>query len=170
MPDDPTPSSSASQAVNLRKGFLARLSSPFAPSSRTVIEFTVQADDPHRRYSPGDTVTGSVILKLAKATRITHIAVCLHGYVQVYRTPGAPPAEGFRSHNSLVGQGKANKRGAYFGNGFASLFEQEKVLCGDGRLEEGNYKFEYNVKFPDQTLPSSIDVRLLDVVSTVYTR
>lgn len=56
-----------------------------------------------------------------------------------------------------MGKGKSSQRGVYFGNGFASLFEDEIVLCGDGRLDEGNYKFEYQIKFPNMTLPSSID-------------
>ncbi|KAF2157687.1 hypothetical protein K461DRAFT_309749 [Myriangium duriaei CBS 260.36] len=157
MPEVHTSSSPALQSLPQKKSIFSRLSSPFASTSRTVAEFTVQADDPHRRYSPGDLVRGSVVLKLVKATRITHIVVCLHGFVQVYKTAGVPPADGFRAHNNIVGKGKGHKKGAYFGNGFATLFEEEAVLCGDGRLEEGNYKFEFQIRFPEQTLPSSID-------------
>lgn len=138
---------------------LSRLASPFTSKGRTVPEFFVQAEDPHKRYSPGDIVRGSVIVKIGKPTRVTHIVVCLHGFVQVYKNPGAPPADGFRAYNNRLGKGRGSKSGAeYFGNGFATLFEDETVICGDGRLEDGNYKFEFQMRFPNSTLPSSIDV------------
>lgn len=156
-----SPTTATLQSPSVRKSLFTRISSPFGSKSRTVAEFTVQADDPHRRYAPGDSVKGTVILKLLKAVRVTHIVVCLHGFVQVYKTPGGAPTEGFRAHNNLIGKGRGNRRGEYFGNGFATLFEDERVICGDGRLEEGNYKFEFKMRFPDETLPSSIDVRLL---------
>ena len=140
--------------------FLSRLASPFSSKSRTVSEFYVQADDPHRQYTSGAAVTGSVVVKVIKPVRVTHIVVCLHGFVQVYKNPGSPPVEGFRAHNNLIGKGKGSKSSAeYFGNGFATLFEDETVICGDGRLDEGNYKFEFQVNFPNQPLPGSIDVR-----------
>ncbi|PSK55352.1 hypothetical protein B9Z65_2741 [Elsinoe australis] len=152
-----SPTTATLQSPSIRKSLFTRISSPFGSKSRTVAEFTVQADDPHRRYAPGDSVKGTVILKLLKAVRVTHIVVCLHGFVQVYKTPGGAPTEGFRAHNNLIGKGRGNRRGEYFGNGFATLFEDERVICGDGRLEEGNYKFEFKMRFPDETLPSSID-------------
>ncbi|KAF4555271.1 Arrestin (or S-antigen) N-terminal domain-containing protein [Elsinoe fawcettii] len=152
-----SPTTATLQSPTVRKSLFTRISSPFGGKSRTVAEFTVQADDPHRRYAPGDVVKGNVILKLVKAVRVTHIVVCLHGFAQVYKTPGAPPPEGFRAHNNLIGKGRGKRRGEYFGNGFATLFEDERVVCGDGRLEEGNYKFEFKMRFPDETLPSSID-------------
>ncbi|GAB7345398.1 hypothetical protein MBLNU457_3739t1 [Dothideomycetes sp. NU457] len=155
MPDAP---SSSLQTPSPTRRILSRLASPFTPKGRTVPEFFVQAEDPHKHYSPGDLVRGSVILKISKPTRVTHIVVCLHGFVQVYKNPGAPPADGFRTYNNRLGKGRGSKSGAeYFGNGFATLFEDETVICGDGRLEEGNYKFEFQMKFPNSTLPSSID-------------
>ena len=152
--DTPVNSQSSSRS------FLSRLASPFSNKNRTIAEFYVQADNPHKQYTAGATVTGSVIVKITKPVRVTHIVVCLHGFVQVYKNPGSPPAEGFRAHNNLIGKGRGSKSGAeYFGNGFATLFEDETVICGDGRLDEGNYKFEFQVNFPNQRLPSSIDVR-----------
>lgn len=47
----------------------------------------------------------------------------------------------------------------YHGNGLASLFQDEQVLSGDGRLEPGKYDFGFDLVFPEQGLPSSIDVR-----------
>lgn len=136
---------------------LSRIASPFAAKSRSVAEFYVEVHDPHKQHSPGDVVTGSVKLRIAKAIRISHLVVCLHGYAQVYKTPGSP-GEGFRANSGYLGTGRGKKSGEYFGNGFASLFEDELPLCGEGRLNEGSYQFEFELQFPDKDLPSSIDV------------
>ena len=154
-PDQPTPSL---QPHSPGRRFLTRLASSLASKSRTITDFYVQAHDPHKRYSSGDIVQGSVVLKLSKPIRVTHIVLCLHGFVQVYKNPGAPPTDGFRSQNNLVGKGRGSTGGAeYFGNGFASLFEEEAVICGEGRVDQGNYKFEFEMRFPDDPMPSSID-------------
>lgn len=135
----------------------SRFTSPFASSSRNVAEFSIHSDDEHKKYSPGDVVTGHVKLRVAKPVRITHMVVCLHGFVQVFKTPGSP-GESFRANSAYLGTGRGKKSGEYFGNGFASLFEDEVVLCGDGRLGEGEYQFEFELEFPQRNLPSSIDV------------
>lgn len=59
-----------------------------------------------------------------------------------------------------MGSGKGKKAGSYFGNGFVSLFEDEVVLCGEGRLSEGVYHFNFELEFPSKGLPSSIDVSI----------
>ena len=140
--------------------FLSRLASPFGPKSRHVTDFNVHIDDPHKQYAPGEQLTGCVHLKVVKPIRITHLVVCLHGFVQVYKNPGNPPADGYRTNTAHIGTGRGSKAGEYFGNGFASLFEDEVVLCGDGRLGEGVYQFNFDLEFPDRDLPSSISVRL----------
>nr|POE63488.1 ph-response regulator protein palf/rim8 [Quercus suber] len=135
---------------------ISRFTSPFANKPRNVAEFYVDVTDRYRQYSPGDLVTGSVRLRVSKPTRVTHLTVCLHGYVQVFKNPGAP-GEGYKAHINHLGGGRGKKSGEYFGNGFASLFEDEIVLCGDGRLAEGSYQFNFELEFPDKDLPSSID-------------
>lgn len=135
---------------------VSRIASPFANKSRSVTDFFIEVDDPHKQYSPGDVVSGSVRLRVLKPTRVTHLVVCLHGFVQVFKNPGSP-GEGFRANSSYLGTGRGKKSGEYFGNGFASLFEDEVVLCGDGRLAEGSYQFNFELEFPDRDLPSSID-------------
>ncbi|GAB7357452.1 hypothetical protein MBLNU459_g8374t1 [Dothideomycetes sp. NU459] len=136
----------------------SKFASPFAQKSRSISEFVVEADDPHKQHSPGEKVTGHVILRVVKPIRVTHISICLHGYVQVYRTPGSPPGDGSRGNIARIGKVQGKKSGEYWGNGFASLFEDETVLCGDGRLAEGSYRFDFEVAFPDDiVLPSSID-------------
>jgi hypothetical protein len=106
-------------------------------------------------------VSGVFELRVVKPTRITHIVISLHGYVQVFKNANAPPSPNHRVSNVQIGTGKGSKSGEYFGNGFATLFEDECVLCGDGRLGEGIYKFAFNLEFPDRDLPSSIEVGLL---------
>ena len=75
-----------------------------------------------------------------------------------------PPGQNIPADSPFLGAGKKQGPG-YFGNGFASLFEHEEVLCGEGRLEVGRYRFNYELKFPDSGLPSSIDVSYLQIIS-----
>ena len=157
MNSSPARTSLSPQTSAPGRSLLARLKSPLQSKTRSFTEFYIQPDDPHRQYSPGDLITGSVILKVIKPLRITHLVISLHGYVQVFKTPNAS-GDGFRAHNSSVGTGKGRKTGSYFGNGFATLFEDESVLCGEGRLGEGVYHFNFDLEFPSKGLPSSIDV------------
>lgn len=153
-PTDRSPSSLANALSGRR--LISRIAHPFTSKSRTHTDFSIEVDDPHRQYSPGDVVSGSVRLRVPKPVRVTHIAVCLHGFVQVFKNPGSP-GETSRPYGSHTGTGGGKKSGEYFGNGFASLFEDEQVLCGEGRLSEGAYHFNFELEFPDKDLPSSID-------------
>ncbi|CAO2649137.1 Nn.00g100860.m01.CDS01 [Neocucurbitaria sp. VM-36] len=148
-----TVSSSSSQTS---RSFLSRLKSPLSSKSRNYTEFYIQSDDPHRQYSPGDIISGTVIIKIIKPLRITHLVVSLHGYAQVFKNPNAP-GDAYKNYCTTVGSGKGKKAGSYFGNGFVSLFEDEVVLCGEGRLSEGVYHFNFELEFPSKGLPSSID-------------
>lgn len=148
----PETSSTLSGGQSLR----ARLSKPFVSRSRHVAGFQVQAEDPYRSYSPGDLVKGSVLLEVDRVVDITHLVVCLHGCVKVLNKT-LPPGQNIPSDSTLLSPSKKQGPG-YFGNGFASLFEKEDVLCGEGRLETGRYRFHFEVRFPAKGLPSSIDV------------
>lgn len=158
----PSPSASSSSPFpSAGRRILTRFaSSPlFSQKGRSIADFHIKAHDPHKQYSPGETVKGCVVVKVVKPIRVTHISVCLHGFAQVYRNPGTSQDQ-LRGNSSRIGRarGKGKKSGEYFGNGFASLFEDESVLCGDGRLDEGLYRFEFEAAFPDDMdLPSSID-------------
>ena len=157
MPSPADRSPASSTPLSGRR-IISRLTSPFSSKSRAIAEFYIDVEDPHKQYSPGDTVKGSVRLRVTKPTRVTHIVVSLHGFVQVYKNPGSP-GEGFRANGGgYIGTGRGKMSGEYFGNGFASLFEDEVVLCGDGRLADGSYQFNFELQFPDTELPSSIDV------------
>lgn len=98
---------------------------------------------------------GSVVLAIAKPVRITHLVVALHGYVQVYKDPAAA-ARG--QINSVPPRGGVSNKAQYHGGGIASLFQDEQVLSGEGRLEPGRYEFGFDLMFPKKNLPSSIDV------------
>jgi hypothetical protein len=138
---------------------LSRIKSPLQSKARNFTDFYIQPDDPHRQYSPGDIISGSVILKVVKPLRITHLVISLHGFAQVFKNPNSP-GDSYKNYATTVGSGKASKGtkgGSYFGNGFASLFEDEAVLCGEGRLGEGVYHFNFELEFPAKGLPSSID-------------
>jgi hypothetical protein len=139
------------------RSLLSRLKAPLSSKSRNYTDFYIQSDDPHRQYAPGDIISGTVILKVIKPLRITHLVVSLHGYAQVYKNPNTP-GDAYKHYSSTVGSGKGKKSGGYFGNGFVSLFEDEVVLCGEGRLSEGVYHFNFELEFPSKGLPSSIEV------------
>ncbi|EGR51522.1 beta arrestin-like protein, partial [Trichoderma reesei QM6a] len=143
-------------------GLLARLGSslnlplplPLRNRNRSVTDFHVLCDEPHRKYSAGDHVHGTVILVVVKPVRITHLVVTLHGFVRVLRDPAG--AAKVRNTVTLP-QGGSSSRPQYHGNGFASLFQDEQVLSGEGRLDPGRYEFGFDLVFPDKGLPSSID-------------
>ncbi|KAK5129152.1 hypothetical protein LTR08_003793 [Meristemomyces frigidus] len=163
---------SLSSPLSGRRRIISRLASPFASKSRNFADFCVDVDDPHRQYAPGDVVHGSVKLRVLKPIRVTHIVVCLHGFVQVYKSPGSP-GDGYKATSGYMGAGRGKKSGEYFGNGFASLFEDEVVLCGDGRLGEGSYQFNFELEFPDRDLPSSIEFErgtISYMITTTMTR
>jgi hypothetical protein len=164
-----TNSNSKSLAVEIKdkdkdkadKHFLSRFKwfrnfSPFTKAVRHHSQFDIQPDDPYRHYGPGDLVTGNVVLQVDKAFDLTHIVICLHGFVQAYRTANNP-GEGYRSYNEALVNGRTNKAGGFYGHGFQSLFEDEVILCGDGRMEAGKYQFGFELQFPDTHLPSGID-------------
>ncbi|KAI9848643.1 MAG: ph-response sensor protein [Thelocarpon superellum] len=143
-----------SQAAAKGRRLLSRFTAPFVPKARTVSEYFIRPEEPHRLYAPGELVRGAVVLTVAKPLRISHLVVGLCGYVRVLR-PGI-------SDNALAGDGpyganRTKRATESFGNGFASLFHDEVVLCGEGRLEAGVYEFHFELDFPSKKLPSSID-------------
>ncbi|KAK7184130.1 hypothetical protein DPSP01_001230 [Paraphaeosphaeria sporulosa] len=153
MTSSPTVTSSPSVSG---RSLLSRLRAPLKSKTRNFTEFYIQPDDPHRQYAPGDIISGSVIVKIIKPLRITHLVISLHGYAQVFKNPNSP-GDAYKNYSTTVGSGKGKKTGSYFGNGFVSLFEDEAVLCGEGRLGEGVYHFNFELEFPSKGLPSSID-------------
>ncbi|EEP77389.1 pH-response regulator protein palF/RIM8 [Uncinocarpus reesii 1704] len=150
------PNGQATSASPARKrSILSKFTSRFSNRNRNISEFYIQPDDPWKSYSPGDAVKGAVCLTVVKPVRITHLVLCLHGYAKVYKNPVAPGETA--EDSGFIATGRGRRNGEYLGNGLATLFEDEVVLCGDGRLKEGIYKFRFELCFPPYGLPSSIN-------------
>lgn len=139
------------------RSILSKITSPFTPRQRNLAEYYIKTKEPHRQYSPGDRVNGAVVVTVTKPIRITHLVVCLHAYVKVFNNAKLP-GESISPSGSLLGGGTGKRGCEYFGNGFASLFENEMTLCGEGRLETGSFEFQFDLELPAKGLPSSISV------------
>ncbi|KAK8042074.1 Arrestin [Apiospora rasikravindrae] len=136
--------------------FFSRWTLPLRSRTRNLADFHVRPDEPHRQYSAGDHVTGSIVLTVIKPVRITHLTVALHGFVRVFKNAGA--AAQLAPINPAHIPHDGNKNFRYYGNGQASLFQDEQVLCGEGRLAARKWEFKFDLIFPSKGLPSSIDV------------
>lgn len=137
------------------RSLFSRLALPLRSRARNLVDFHIQPHEPHRQYSPGDLVKGLVVLTIGKPIRITHLTVALNGYIRVYKSPNGV-TDGSADAVSLPA-GNTRKT-QYLGQGHASLFQDEQILCGEGRLETGIYEFEFELEFPKKGLPTSIDV------------
>jgi hypothetical protein len=143
--------------MNRARSVVTGLTRPFEKQTRHVPEFQIQLDDAYRQYGPGDVVSGHVLLSVVKPIDITHLVVCLHGFAQAYKTPNNP-GEGYRAYNAALITGRTDRGGGYYGKGFISLFEDEAILCGEGRLPAQQYRFAFELEFPNDDNPSSVDV------------
>jgi arrestin-related trafficking adapter 9 len=138
--------------VGRSSSFFARFGLPIRSRTRNLADFHIRPNEPHRNYSAGDLVRGAVILTVIKPIRITHLTVTLHGFVRVFKGPVVAEAT---TSPVLPTAGRVQ----YHGHGHVSLFQDEQVLSGEGRLEPGKYEFNFELVFPSKGLPSSIDVR-----------
>lgn len=149
-----TSTAQSSPAASTGRSLFSRLTAPLKSRTRNLADFHIEPLEPHRRYAPGDLVRGSVVLTVVKPVRITHLTVCLHGFVHVYKNANGaneplPDTTAFASANPMKSQ--------YFGNGYCSLFQDEVTLCGEGRLDAGVYKFNFELEFPTKGIPTSVD-------------
>ena|SRR3569833_317056 len=149
-----SPAASVVEELSSSRSFLSRLAFPIRSRARNIADFHIRPAEPHRKYAAGDHVQGSVVLTVVKAIRITHLTVTLHGFIRVYKNPNAAANE--QPSGSIERPGTSGFQ--YFGNGHASLFQDEQVLSADGKLEPGRYEFGFDLEFPSKGLPSSIDV------------
>ncbi len=153
-------SSSLEDSSSSTRSFFSRLGLPLRTrGSRNLADFHIRPVDPHRNYAAGDHVRGAVLLTLLKPIRITHLTVALRGYVRVFKGASSATSEPAINAVETSAATGGSSRSKYYGNGHASLFQDEQVLSGDGRLEAGKYEFNFDLMFPSRSLPSSIDVR-----------
>jgi hypothetical protein len=135
----------------------------FRPTRRTVTDFHISLDDPHRVYSPTDLVAGSVCITVERPLAITHLTVALVGCVDISTSTRETSSRKRRKPEWSVGGG-GGLIGPIRGDGNGLNFcRDEVVLCGEGRLEPGLYKFEFELEFRKIPgvgggLPTSIDV------------
>jgi hypothetical protein len=148
------PSSSSSNNVS----FLSRFSLPLRSRARYIADFHIRPAEPHRKYGAGDQVQGAVILTVVKPVRITHLVVSLHGYMRVFKNPAVAASEPVIDPADVQAFLTRSSRQRGHANGCVRLFQDEQTLSGDGRLEPGRYEFNFNLLFPVDRLPSSIDV------------
>jgi hypothetical protein len=152
---DVTATSSSPPPASTRRSLLSRLTLPLRARTRNLTDFHIRPDEPHRRYSPGDVVKGAVVLTVVKPIRVTHLTVCLHGLVRVFKK--ANDANESLPADAGLTAARDGRKTQYFGNGHASLFQDEMTLCGEGRLDPGIYEFNFELEFPSKGLPTSID-------------
>lgn len=145
-----------SPAVNRSKSILARLSNPLTKRSTKNLDFEIEPEHPHKTYRPGDSVKGNITLNVYKGFDITHLAISLHGYAQVFKHQ-CTPGEAKSAPESLI-NGRGSHGFEYLGNGLASLFQDEQILCGSGFLKKQVYKFGFELQFPEYNLPSTLEV------------
>lgn len=143
-------------AVTRSKSILARLSSPLTKRSAKIFDFEIEPEHPHKTYRPGDIVRGSIALSVFKGFDITHLAITLQGYARVFKHQ-CTPGEAKSTPETLI-NGKGSHDFEYLGNGLASLFQDEQILCGSGFLKKQVYKFGFELQFPQYSLPSTLEV------------
>lgn len=181
LPTSEAPSTASSARAlirRLRTSSASLLPPTLRPGARrrTVADFHLQLDDPHRVYSPSDIVTGYAIVALERPLALTHLTVSLVGCVSVCtpapREPGRRSKRGNRegwgnaAAPHLQGRRPAATSSGAAAAGFGTFHTcwDEAVLCGTGRLEPKPYRFPFQLEFRRLPgiagLPTSLDVPL----------
>ena len=151
----------SSPRVSVSGFMLSKITNSFPTKQSLQIRHEIELDEPFKYFGPGELVKGAVHLEASKPIRVTHLIVRLHGLVKVTshsKLPGEPiPYDENLLNSTKRPRGGKRRGGEYFGDGFARLFEEEVILCGDGRIS-GNYAFRFEMRLPSIGVPSSIDV------------
>ena len=143
-----------------RSSMIAMCTAPFVTKQRSQIEQEIRLDEPFRQYAPGDRIKGAIHVTFTKPMRITHLVIRTHGFVKLFNRAKLPGQQ--MSYDDLLlesGNGKGRQGAEHLGRGYARLFEDEEVLCGEGRVS-GLVLFRFETVLPTRNIPSSIDVCL----------
>lgn len=143
--------------VERSRSILSLFSNPLSKRTAKFFDLEIEPEHPHKTFRPGDVVKGTVALSVFKGFDITHLTILLHGYARVFKHQ-CSPREAKTTPEQLI-NGKGSRGFEYYGNGLASLFQDERTLCGSGFLKKQVYKFEFELQFPPHSLPSTIEVR-----------
>jgi len=140
------------------KASLLVLRSPRQP----LTDFHVEVSDPHRVYAPTDCVAGFVCITVERPLPLTHLTVSLIGRVDVHSSTRELGARA--RARARAGWAAPHATVAADDAGTLSICRDELVLCGEGRLEPGVYKFGFELEFCKLPglgggLPTSVDVR-----------
>ncbi|TGO68282.1 hypothetical protein BOTNAR_0027g00400 [Botryotinia narcissicola] len=165
-----TSTTQSSPTASTGRSLFSRLTAPLKSRTRNLADFHIEPLEPHRRYAPGDLVRGAVVLTVVKPVRITHLTVCLHGFIHVYKNANGvneplPDSVTYASGNPMKSQ--------YFGNGYCSLFQDEVILCGEGRLDAGfergtiSYQISSTITRPTTIAATSMCERKVELVERV---
>ena len=152
-----TLNASSSSSNSRSRSIVTRIASSLSSTPRNITDFYIHLNDLTRSYSPDDSVRGEVRLTVQKPTRITHLVISLHGFIKVYKNPTLP-GQGVPAEVKTPSAGRGRTGHQYHGNGLLSLFEDEVILAGEGRLVPGKYTFTFESQFLPSRLPSSLDV------------
>ncbi|MCJ1436075.1 ph-response sensor protein [Xylographa pallens] len=137
------------------RSILSRITAPLEAKATNITKFAITLNEPHRYYSPGDKVSGSVSFCVTKPVRITHLVIDLTACVKIFRKNVG--SDKLLSRKELFhGVGRGVMEPEYFGDGFATIFQHESVLCGDATLPRQHYVYRFEIAFPSRSLPSSI--------------
>jgi len=142
--------------VERYRSILSCFSSPLSKRSAKIFDFDIEPEHPHKTYRPGDIVTGDIVLSVSKGFDITHLTISLHGFARVFKHQAVPGDQ--KNVPEQLSNGRGTHGFEYHGNGLASLFQKEQVLCSSGFLKKQKYKFGFELQFPDYSLPSTIEV------------
>lgn len=143
-------------SVERSKSVFARFSSPLTKRSTKIFDFEIEPEHPHKTYKPGDNLKGQIVLSVFKGFEVTHLTISLHGFARVFKHQ-VTPGDQKNVPEQLI-NGKGSHGFEYHGNGLASLFQDERTLCGSGFLKKQVYKFGFELRFPSYSLPSTIEV------------
>ncbi|KAK6334595.1 ph-response sensor protein [Orbilia javanica] len=166
-PSSPTQASSPTTTTTTTAAAAAPSAlSQLKPSRRAINDFYIKLDYPHRRYKPGEHITGSIVLTTSRATRITHLTLTLGGSVMVYPHDrrghkwGEDVVKDVTYRDSKMIRGCRSRgttiEGRHSGRGVV-LFEEEQVIVGEGRLGAGGLEVGFVIEFPSKGGINSLD-------------
>ena len=145
------------------RSVLSRITTPLEAKATNITKFAITLNQPHRCYAPGDTISGSVSFCVTKPVLITHIVIGLTAFVKIFRK-NVGSEKSLSKKEIFHGVGRGIMEPEYFGDGFATIFQNESVLCGDATLLRQHYVYRFDIAFPSGSLPSSISVSGIQAV------
>ncbi|RPA85633.1 hypothetical protein BJ508DRAFT_179184 [Ascobolus immersus RN42] len=127
---------------------LGGLKAPGRPK-RTISDFHIKLEEPHRQFQPGEFVKGSVHVTVEKELKLTHLVVNLKGNVDLFNGPTGGGVHTKKEKGPHVFDTLDEET--------SKLCYDEQVLCADGSLKPGVYQFQFVMLLPGKGLPSSLN-------------